>query len=274
MLTFHWMNRRTQFLTPIGIRRLYSLKEKFGYDSILLTTKEFQSDNLIKCAATIDPTKKIKYMIAIRPYSMSAQHCAQVAAAFNEVAPGRLMLNIVAGETGGEQRPPDPCFDVDIDITTHQGRLEYVPIWLEKFTKTYAMGRKTPILVSTGNIDQINATKQYTDISLCMINSYLNDPDKYRLNYERRMVSAQVVIRDTDEDALAVVMNTDTNQPGIRYWTIYGSRETVKQKILDLESIGVTDIMLNNGTDVIKQDAEVIDLLVYEIICEQKASLS
>ncbi len=200
MLTFHWMNRRSEFLSASGIKRLYSLKEKFGYESILLTSKEQQSDNFIKCAATLDPMKKIKYMLAVRPYSMSAQYCAQMVAAFNEIAPGRLMLNIVSGETSGEKKDPDPCYEVDIDITTPQGRLDYVPVWLEKFTNTYAMGKKPTILVSTKNIDLINATKDYTDISLCMVNDYVSDPDKYKLNYSRRMISAQVIIRNSDEE--------------------------------------------------------------------------
>ena len=274
MITFHWMNRRTNSLSISGIKRLYSQKEKFGYESILLTTKEFQSDNFIKCAATLDPTKKIKYMIAVRPYSISAQYCAQMTAAFHEIAPGRLMLNIVSGETSGEKREPDPCYEVDIDVSTHQGRLDYIPGWLERFTNTYAMGKKPTILVGTRNQDLLNATKEYTDISLCMVNDYIDNPDKYRLNYNRRMISAQVVIRNTDEEALKVLESTYTESPGIKAWVIWGSRETVKQRILDLGAMGVTDVMLNNGTDVIYQDAEVIDQLVYEIICEQKASLS
>lgn len=274
MITFHWMNRRTSSLSISGIKRLYSQKEKFGYESILLTTKEYQSDNFIKCAATLDPTKKIKYMIAVRPYSISAQYCAQMTAAFNEIAPGRLMLNIVSGETSGEKKDPDPCYEVDTDITTHQGRLDYVPVWLEKFTNTYAMGKKPTILVGTKNEELLNATRKYTDISLCMVNDYISNPDKYRLNYDKRMISAQVVIRNTDEEALGVLESTYTESPGIKAWVLWGSRETVKQKILDLGAMGVTDVMLNNGTDVIYQDADVIDQLVYEIICEQKASLS
>lgn len=274
MLTFHWMNRRNELLSPSSIKRMYSQKEKFGYESILLTMKESQSDTFIKCAATLDPMKKIKYMLAVRPYSISAQYCAQMVAAFNEIAPGRLMLNIVSGETSGEKKHPDPCYEVEIDITTPQGRLDYVPIWLEKFTNTYAMGKKPTILVGTKNVDLLNATKQYTDISLCMMDDYIRDPDQYKLNYNRRMVSAQVIIRDTDEEALRIINETYSEKPRIKDWTLWGSRETVKQKIIDLESIGITDVMLNNGTDVIQQDTDIIDQLVYEIICEQKTSLS
>jgi|LauGreDrversion4_2_1035121.scaffolds.fasta_scaffold173245_3 alkanesulfonate monooxygenase SsuD/methylene tetrahydromethanopterin reductase-like flavin-dependent oxidoreductase (luciferase family) len=274
MLTFHWMNRRNELLSPSGIKRLYSQKEKFGYESILLTTKEHQSDAFITCAATLDPLKKIKYMIAVRPYSISAQYCAQMVASFNEIAPGRLMLNIVSGETSGEKKDPDPCYEVNVDINTPQGRLDYVPIWLEKFTNTYAMGKKPTILVGTKNIELLNSTKQYTDISLCMMDDYVRNPDQYRLNYNRRMVSAQVIIRNTDEEALEIINNTYTSKPRIKDWTLWGSRETVKQKIINLKDIGVTDVMLNNGTDVIQQDTDIIDQLVYEIICEQKASLS
>ena len=274
MLTFHWMNRRNELLTPSSIKRLYSQKEKFGYQSILLTTKEHQSDNFIKCAATLDPMKKIKYMLAVRPYAISAQYCAQMAAAFNEIAPGRLMLNIVSGEQSGENKEPDPCYEVDIDISTPKGRLDYVPTWLEKFTNIYPMGKRPTILVSTRNTELINSTKQYTDIILCMLDDFANNPSQYLENYKEIMICSQVIIRDTDQEAVDLVYKTYGENSRVSKWSLYGSRETVKQKIIALESMGIKNVMLNNGTDIIQQDTDIIDQLVYEIICEQKASLS
>ena len=50
MVTYHWMNRADAALSIITMKRMFAHKEKFGYDSILLTSKGSNSDNWIKSA--------------------------------------------------------------------------------------------------------------------------------------------------------------------------------------------------------------------------------
>lgn len=272
MVTFHWMNRSEIALNISSLRRMFDKKEKFGYDSILLTSKGVNSDNWIKSAHVIDPSRKIKYMIAVRPYQQSAQIVNQMAAAFAEISPNRLMLNVVSGEMGGTEAniAPDASFDVDVDISTPLGRLEYLPIWMEKLSQTYVMGRRPIIVLGTRNPDVIIKAAKYADIGLVMIDDFLRDPEIFTSNYKRIMVSAQIVIRDTDEQARREIEESKSDHIRIKRWAIYGTKETVKKKILDLEAMGVTDILLSNGTDVVEQSDALVDLLVYEIIQERK----
>lgn len=274
MVTYHWMNRADAALSLFTMKRMFSHKEKFGYDSILLTSKGSNSDNWIKAAHIVDPSKKIKFMIAVRPYQQTAQIVNQMAAAFAEIAPHRLMLNIVSGEMGGNEIGiiPEGTYDVNTDITTPLGRLEFIPEWMERLSKTYIMGRKPIILLGTRNKETILKAAKYADIGLVMLDDFLADPDLFLSNYKRVMVSAQIVIRNTYEEAHYELENSFSTHVRIKRWAIYGSREDIKKKLLELEEMGVTDILLSNGTDVVSQSDAPVDELVWEIIQERRGT--
>jgi alkanesulfonate monooxygenase SsuD/methylene tetrahydromethanopterin reductase-like flavin-dependent oxidoreductase (luciferase family) len=266
------MNRADAALSIFTMKRMFAHKEKFGYDSILLTSKGSNSDNWIKAAHIVDPSKKIKFMIAVRPYQQTAQIVNQMAAAFAEIAPHRLMLNVVSGEMGGNEIGliPEGSYEVNTDITTPLGRLEFIPEWMERLSKTYVMGRKPIILLGTRNKDVILKAAKYADIGLVMLDDFLADPDLFLSNYKRVMVSAQIVIRNTYEEAHYELENSFSTHIRIKRWAIYGSREDIKKKLLELEAMGVTDILLSNGTDVVSQSDGPVDELVWEIIQERK----
>lgn len=272
MVTFHWMNRSDAALSIFTMKRMFAHKEKFGYDSVLLTSKGSNSDNWIKSAHTVDPTKKIKYMIAVRPYQQTAQIVNQMAAAFAEIAPHRLMLNVVSGEMGGTEIGliPEGSYEVNTDITTPLGRLEFIPEWMERLSKTYTMGRKPIILLGTRNRDVILKAAKYADIGLVMLDDFLADPELFLSNYKRVMVSAQIVIRNTYEEAHYELENSFSTHIRIKRWAIYGGREDIKKKLLELEQMGVTDILLSNGTDVVSQSDGPVDDLIWEYIQERK----
>ena len=275
MVTYHWMNRADAALSIITMKRMFAHKEKFGYDSILLTSKGSNSDNWIKSAHIVDPTKKIKFMIAVRPYQQTAQIVNQMAAAFAEIAPHRLMLNVVSGEMGGNEIGliPEGSYEVNTDITTPLGRLEFIPEWMERLSKTYVMGRKPIILLGTRNKEVILKAAKYADIGLVMLDDFLADPDLFLSNYKRVMVSAQIVIRNTYEEAHDELENSFSTHIRIKRWAIYGGREDIKKKLLELEAMGVTDILLSNGTDVVSQSDGPVDELVWEIIQERNKAV-
>ena len=275
MVTYHWMNRSDKGLSISTMKRMFDKKEKFGYDSILLTSKGVNSDNWIKSAHIIDQTKKIKYMIAVRPYQQTAQIVNQMAAAFAEISPNRLMLNVVSGEMGGAEigLAPEPSYEVDIDISTPLGRLEFMTGWMERLSETYVMGRKPIILLATRNEETILKCAKYADIGLVMIDDFLKNPNLFISNYKRVMISAQIVIRETDEQAHKEIEESFSNHMRIKRWAIYGSPETVKRKLLELEKMGITDIMLSNGTDVVPQSDSVVDALIYEIMQDRNKAV-
>jgi hypothetical protein len=214
-------------------------------------------------------------MIAVRPYQQTAQIVNQMAAAFSEICPNRLMLNIVSGEMGGNEIGiiPEAHSEVDVDITTPLGRLEYIPTWMKNLSETYVMGKKPIVLLATRHPETIIKAAKYADIGLVMIDDFLNNPDLFTSNYKRLMISAQIIIRETDEQAHKEIEQSFSNHMRIKRWAIYGTKETVKRKLLELEKMGVTDILLSNGTDVVLQNDMEIDALIYEILQDRNKAV-
>jgi anaerobic selenocysteine-containing dehydrogenase len=60
------------------------------------------------------------------------------------------------------------------------------------------------------------------------------------------MVSAQIVIRDTYEEAKEF-MNNYIKEKNKQAWTIFGSEKEILEEFKYLESIGITDIMLRTN---------------------------
>ena len=84
------------------------------------------------------------------------------------------------------------------------------------------------------------------------------------------MVSAQIVIRNTYQEAHDELENSFSTHIRIKRWAIYGGREDIKKKLFELEQMGVTDILLSNGTDVVSQSDGPVDDLIWEYIQERK----
>ncbi len=81
---------------------------------------------------------------------------------------------------------------------------------------------------------------------------------------------AQIVIRDSYEEAHDELETSLHGHLRVKRWAVYGTKEQVKNRLLEFEKMGVTDILLSNGTDVVEQPDTPIDELIYEIIQERK----
>ena len=99
-----------------------------------------------------------------------------------------------------------------------------------------------PEIVMSGMSDNtIDTASIFADYNLCMMDSYVNNPEKFKRN-NNRMVCAAIIIRDTYEEAEKAV--DQIKQKHQKRWTIFGTEEQVIEKIKYLESIGVTDLMI------------------------------
>lgn len=228
---------------PLSIQEIKSIStmlEDLGYKSLLLVVNANDSDNWIKVAHAINPNEKIKYLIAVRPYMISPTMCAMMVRSFNEISPNRLSLNIVSGQIGEDEPVPDKHFDVDSDIKTIDGRLDYVSKFLEDFDKIPIYSGRPELLVGTGNPEIVKHVKKYTDISLCMYDDFeRNDLSSFK----RKMVSVQVVVRDSQEEADYFMKQFEGTRQ-IKN-AIYGTRDSAVKRIIELENEGITDVLIS-----------------------------
>jgi hypothetical protein len=82
--------------------------EKHNFDGVMFTYDSTQGDMFVRTARKIELGKKIKYLIAIRPYTISPQYLQTIHNSMDEIDKDRLQFNFVSGyvkdheeDTGG-----------------------------------------------------------------------------------------------------------------------------------------------------------------------------
>ncbi len=78
--------------------------EQMGFDGVLTPTGTWCEDAWLTTAALIRETQRLKFLVAFRPGLTSPTLAAQMAATYQRVSRGRLLLNVVTGGQADEQR--------------------------------------------------------------------------------------------------------------------------------------------------------------------------
>ena len=78
--------------------------DDLGFTGVLTPTGTWCEDAWLVTAALLRETKRLKFLVAFRPNSISPTLAAQKAATFQRISGGRLLLNIVTGGDDSEQR--------------------------------------------------------------------------------------------------------------------------------------------------------------------------
>ncbi|WP_020499551.1 LLM class flavin-dependent oxidoreductase [Sciscionella marina] len=78
--------------------------EHLGFTGMLTPTGSWCQDAWLTTAALLARTKRIKFLVAFRPGVLSPTLAAQMAATYQQISGGRLLLNIVTGGESVEQR--------------------------------------------------------------------------------------------------------------------------------------------------------------------------
>src|ERR1700742_4976867 len=78
--------------------------EQLGFAGALTPTGTWCEDAWIATAALTQVTQRLKFLVAFRPGLLSPTLAAQMAATFQRVSGGRLLLNVVVGGDEIEQK--------------------------------------------------------------------------------------------------------------------------------------------------------------------------
>ncbi|MEH1897345.1 MAG: FMNH2-dependent alkanesulfonate monooxygenase [Nostoc sp.] len=83
--------------TPDYLQQIAQAVDSLGYTGALLPTGSSCEDAWITAAALISVTKRMKFLVAIRPGITSPGAAARMAATFDRISKGRLLINVVTG---------------------------------------------------------------------------------------------------------------------------------------------------------------------------------
>jgi alkanesulfonate monooxygenase len=78
--------------------------EALGFEGVLTPTGAHCEDAWIVTAALMAQTQRLKFLVAFRPGLIEPALSAQMAATFQTLSKGRLLLNVVSGGSDAEQR--------------------------------------------------------------------------------------------------------------------------------------------------------------------------
>jgi alkanesulfonate monooxygenase len=78
--------------------------EQLGFTAALTPTSSWCEDAWVMTAGLTQVTERFKYLVAFRPGLMSPTLAAQMAATYQRISGGRLLLNVVTGGDDVEQR--------------------------------------------------------------------------------------------------------------------------------------------------------------------------
>lgn len=79
------------------LKQIAQAADRLGYSGVLIPTGKNCDDPWITAAALATHTKRLKFLLALRPSVVSPTYAARQAAALDRISSGRFLVNIVAG---------------------------------------------------------------------------------------------------------------------------------------------------------------------------------
>jgi alkanesulfonate monooxygenase len=99
--------------------------EKLGFEGVLTPTGTFCEDAWLVTAALLAETSTLKFLVAFRPGVINPVLAAQMAATYQRISGGRLMLNVV---TGGEPREQARFGDTETKAARYARTEEFLSV--------------------------------------------------------------------------------------------------------------------------------------------------
>ncbi|CAG4888259.1 FMNH2-dependent alkanesulfonate monooxygenase [Paraburkholderia gardini] len=100
--------------------------DTLGYEGVLLPTGRSCEDAWVVASSLIPVTKRLKFLVAIRPGIVSPGLSARMAATFDRLSNGRLLINVVTGGDAAELEGDGLFVDHD---TRYEITDEFLRIW-------------------------------------------------------------------------------------------------------------------------------------------------
>ena len=128
--------RHSRETTLPYLRQIASAADELGYEGILLPTGNHCEDAWVVASSVMPFTNKLKFLVAVRPAIMSPTLAARMAATFDRLSHGRLLINVVAGGDQAEAAS-------DGVFVSHDERYEITDEFLTIWRKVLSGGKTT-----------------------------------------------------------------------------------------------------------------------------------
>ena len=113
------------------LQQIAQASDSLGYHGVLLPTGRSCEDAWVVAAAMVPATKRLKFLVALRPGIIAPTAGARMAATLDRLSGGRLLINVVTGGDPAEAEGDGIFQDHD---TRYQQTEEFLTIWRRVLT--------------------------------------------------------------------------------------------------------------------------------------------
>ncbi|CBJ38594.1 alkanesulfonate monooxygenase, FMNH(2)-dependent [Ralstonia solanacearum CMR15] len=108
--------------------------DTLGYEGVLIPTGRSCEDPWIVAASLIPATRRLRFLVAVRPGLMAPTLAARMAATFDRLSQGRLLVNLVTGGDPGELAGDGLFLD---HAQRYEASDEFIRIWRETLAASH-----------------------------------------------------------------------------------------------------------------------------------------
>ena len=241
------MWRNSPSISGSEVSEVVNELDEAGYYSILFPIKSTTADYLPRVISSIKAEQKIKYMIPIRPYLLSPQYLGMLSAGIEAVVPGRTIFNFINGHIDTDENL-DGIIYSSINFSDKSDRRRHLEEFIETLghIKMQEQPDFSEVLVSGGSLETLEVTHRVGAGLATSYSSFMQNHYEFYSRFSFKSIYVQVCILLTNSEDDPKIAEAIANNPS---GVIYGSQSEVSRKIQELESMGVTDLLVSNAFD-------------------------
>lgn len=116
------------------LQQIAGAADHLGYEGVLIPTGRSCEDPWVVASSLIGATKKLKFLVAVRPGLHQPSLAARMAATFDRLSGGRLLVNLVTGGDQAELEGDGVYLD---HAARYEQSAEFIRIWREIIARSH-----------------------------------------------------------------------------------------------------------------------------------------
>jgi hypothetical protein len=243
-MNFYWFERIGKVDSNSVRKRSYELAG-YGFSGMLLPYGPLWGDNFTRVSRAMDPNLKFKYMIAIRPHTISGQYLAMLCSSIGEISKNRIMINFVAGAVQDHEKDFGGIFG---DITDHSSPLErkiYLCEYVDMFTALVNDKSYKPDILISGQSKEILSSVDKNKATSIIGYQYYKKDNLLLAPGRKTMVAIVPVIRDTEQELEEFKQGIKKQSADITFLT----PQQFKDLLNEFRQNGVEDLLVHRHED-------------------------
>ncbi len=179
------------------------------FDGVMFTHDIPQGDIFVQTAIDLKINERIKYLIAIRPYTISPQYLAMINDSINKVQKDRVQLNIISGYTKDHEDSirgiVGPVNDQSDKVEKRKYLVDFVDS-LNEMNKNKNLKSPLDFFVTTTNPRVLDAVNRHNNKIILPYSLYKNNVWFKKFNRTLDVKSQEImlaitpIIRETEEE--------------------------------------------------------------------------